>query len=70
MVWMRKFATPELKRVAPAMKSAEKGFFHHSKPVREIFQRKDAKAPRRKVLTRITQIITNSNALTRRAEIR
>jgi hypothetical protein len=29
---MRKIATPELKRVAPAMKSAEKGFFHHSQP--------------------------------------
>jgi hypothetical protein len=26
---MCKFATPELKRVALAMKSAEKGFFHH-----------------------------------------
>jgi hypothetical protein len=26
---MRKFATPELNRVAPEMKSAEKGFFHH-----------------------------------------
>jgi hypothetical protein len=23
------FATPELKRVAPAMKSVEKGFFNH-----------------------------------------
>jgi hypothetical protein len=29
MVWMRKIATPELKRVAPTMKSAEKDFFHH-----------------------------------------
>jgi hypothetical protein len=26
---MRKFATPELKRAAAAMKSAEKDFFHH-----------------------------------------
>jgi hypothetical protein len=36
MVWMRKIATPELKRVVPAMKSAENGFFHHG-PVREWF---------------------------------
>jgi len=29
---MCKIATPELKRVAAAMKSAENGFFHHSQP--------------------------------------
>ena len=29
MVWMCKSATPELKRVASALKSAEKGFLRH-----------------------------------------
>jgi hypothetical protein len=29
MVWMRKIATPEFKRAAAPMKSAEKDFFHH-----------------------------------------